>query len=300
MQAMLEKPASPSAAARQHDIGARQPLLSRVARDGSLGFGESYWTAGGTAPPSITMMTRIPPARSPQGQTGSAGRDAGSAAAEPPKTKDGPSRSASTTTTSATTSTRRCSTRACSTRARTGRTPTTLDDGAGREARAGREEDRPASRACACSSSAAAGAASPAYAAETSAPRSPATRCRRSRSRRAQAEVRRTCPSTSARTTIATRRARTTRVVSIGLMEHVGPKNYRAYLELVDRCLAPGGVAFVHTIGGNRTTAHIEPWFDKYIFPNAVLPTLARWSRRCRASSSPRTSTTSASTTTRR
>ncbi len=64
-------------------------------------------------------------------------------------------------------------------------------------------------------------------------------------------------------------------VVSIGLMEHVGPKNYRPYFELVDRCLAPNGVAFVHTIGGNKTTSHIEPWFDKYIFPNAVLPTLA-------------------------
>lgn len=61
-------------------------------------------------------------------------------------------------------------------------------------------------------------------------------------------------------------------VVSIGLMEHVGPKNYRAYMELVDRCLAPGGVGFVHTICGNRATMHIEPWFDKYIFPNAVLP----------------------------
>ena len=64
-------------------------------------------------------------------------------------------------------------------------------------------------------------------------------------------------------------------VVSIGLMEHVGPKNYRPYFELAERCMAPGGVGFVHTIGGNRTTAHIEPWFDKYIFPNAVLPTLA-------------------------
>jgi cyclopropane-fatty-acyl-phospholipid synthase len=65
-------------------------------------------------------------------------------------------------------------------------------------------------------------------------------------------------------------------VVSIGLLEHVGPKNYRGYMELVDRCLAPGGVAFVHTIGGNRPRAQIDPWFDKYIFPNAVLPTLAR------------------------
>jgi cyclopropane-fatty-acyl-phospholipid synthase len=65
-------------------------------------------------------------------------------------------------------------------------------------------------------------------------------------------------------------------VVSIGIMEHVGWKNYRGYMELVDRLLAPGGVAFVHTIAGNRPRAHLDPWFDKYIFPNAVLPTLAR------------------------
>ena len=65
-------------------------------------------------------------------------------------------------------------------------------------------------------------------------------------------------------------------VVSIGLMEHVGWKNYRSYMTLVERLLAPGGVAFVHTIAGNRPRAHLDPWFDKYIFPNAVLPTLAR------------------------
>ena len=65
-------------------------------------------------------------------------------------------------------------------------------------------------------------------------------------------------------------------VVSIGLMEHVGWKNYRSYMELADRLLAPNGVAFVHTITANRPRAHIDPWFDKYIFPNAVLPTLAR------------------------
>jgi cyclopropane-fatty-acyl-phospholipid synthase len=67
-------------------------------------------------------------------------------------------------------------------------------------------------------------------------------------------------------------------VVSIGLMEHVGPKNYRAYMELVDRCLAPDGVAFVHTIGSNRTQDHTDPWFDRYIFPHAVFPTLGRLS----------------------
>ena len=65
-------------------------------------------------------------------------------------------------------------------------------------------------------------------------------------------------------------------IVSIGLMEHVGPKNYRGYMELVDRCLAPEGVAFVHTIASNRTREAADAWFDKYIFPNAVFPTLGR------------------------
>jgi cyclopropane-fatty-acyl-phospholipid synthase len=65
-------------------------------------------------------------------------------------------------------------------------------------------------------------------------------------------------------------------VVSIGLMEHVGYKNYRTYMELVDRCLAPGGVALIHTIGSNDSEKYISPWFDKYIFPNALLPSLAQ------------------------
>jgi cyclopropane-fatty-acyl-phospholipid synthase len=65
-------------------------------------------------------------------------------------------------------------------------------------------------------------------------------------------------------------------VVSIGLMEHVGPKNYRSYMELVDRCLTPDGVAVVHTIGSNRTRDRIDPWFDRHIFPNAAFPSLGR------------------------
>jgi cyclopropane-fatty-acyl-phospholipid synthase len=65
-------------------------------------------------------------------------------------------------------------------------------------------------------------------------------------------------------------------VVSIGLMEHVGPKNHRAYMELAARCLAPGGIAFIHTIGGARPRTRIDPWFEKYIFPNAAIPTLGQ------------------------
>jgi cyclopropane-fatty-acyl-phospholipid synthase len=65
-------------------------------------------------------------------------------------------------------------------------------------------------------------------------------------------------------------------VVSIGLMEHVGTKNYRAYMELATRCLAPGGIIFIHTIGGQEPRAQIDPWYHKYIFPNAVIPTLGQ------------------------
>lgn len=64
-------------------------------------------------------------------------------------------------------------------------------------------------------------------------------------------------------------------VISIGMIEHVGAKNYRTYMETVDRCLKPDGIAFVQTISGNRTTKHTEPWIHKYIFPNSNLPSLA-------------------------
>lgn len=65
-------------------------------------------------------------------------------------------------------------------------------------------------------------------------------------------------------------------VISIGLLEHVGHKNYGTYLDVVDRCLRPGGIAFVHTIAGNESRSAVEPWFHKYIFANANLPSIAQ------------------------
>ncbi|HUM10095.1 MAG TPA: cyclopropane fatty acyl phospholipid synthase [Myxococcaceae bacterium] len=73
-----------------------------------------------------------------------------------------------------------------------------------------------------------------------------------------------------------TARGRYDAVVSIGLMEHVGPRNHRVYMETVDRCLRPGGVAFIHTIGSNRSQVLIDPWFHRYVFPNAAIPSLAQ------------------------
>lgn len=64
------------------------------------------------------------------------------------------------------------------------------------------------------------------------------------------------------------------RIVSLGMFEHVGPKNYRTYMEVVRRCLADDGLFLLHTIGSNRTSDALDPWINKYIFPNGVLPSI--------------------------
>ncbi|MEX2608405.1 MAG: cyclopropane fatty acyl phospholipid synthase [Gemmatimonadota bacterium] len=66
------------------------------------------------------------------------------------------------------------------------------------------------------------------------------------------------------------------RIVSIGMIEHVGYKNYRTYLEVAHRCLADDGLFLLHTIGGNRSATSTEPWTQRYIFPNGMLPSIAQ------------------------
>jgi len=73
-------------------------------------------------------------------------------------------------------------------------------------------------------------------------------------------------------------RGRFDAVLSIGFMEHVGYKNYRAYMEVVDRCLARGGVSLLHTIGGATSEKICDPWTNRYIFPNGQIPSLAQLS----------------------
>jgi cyclopropane-fatty-acyl-phospholipid synthase len=66
------------------------------------------------------------------------------------------------------------------------------------------------------------------------------------------------------------------RVVAIGLLEHVGYKNYRTFMKLVLRSLKPDGLALLHTIGSTRSSTGLNAWTDKYIFPNAVIPSMAQ------------------------
>lgn len=65
-------------------------------------------------------------------------------------------------------------------------------------------------------------------------------------------------------------------VVSMGMFEHVGDKNYRAYFETARRLIKEDGLFCLHTIWGNEPDPKIDPWLDKYIFPNGVLPTVGQ------------------------
>jgi cyclopropane-fatty-acyl-phospholipid synthase len=67
------------------------------------------------------------------------------------------------------------------------------------------------------------------------------------------------------------------RVVSIGMFEHVGRANYRAFFAVVRRCLVAGGLALVQSIGASRNRTDVDPWIDKYIFPNGEIPSLRRF-----------------------
>ena len=65
------------------------------------------------------------------------------------------------------------------------------------------------------------------------------------------------------------------RIASIGMFEHVGHKNYRSYFDMARRCLRNDGLFLLHTIGKNRAGSSIDPWIERYIFPNGVLPSVS-------------------------
>lgn len=62
------------------------------------------------------------------------------------------------------------------------------------------------------------------------------------------------------------------RVLSIGMFEHVGVRNYRGYFDLVRSLLPPDGLFLLHTIGSNLSRRRTDPWIARHIFPNSMLP----------------------------
>ncbi|MGM0739138.1 MAG: class I SAM-dependent methyltransferase, partial [Bacteroidota bacterium] len=68
---------------------------------------------------------------------------------------------------------------------------------------------------------------------------------------------------------------------SIGMVEHVGVKNFRTFMRVARRCLKPGGLFLLHTIGGNRSVVRGDPWISRYIFPNSMIPSLRQLALAC-------------------
>ncbi len=62
------------------------------------------------------------------------------------------------------------------------------------------------------------------------------------------------------------------RIISIGMFEHVGSRNYRNFMKAVHRCLTSDGLFLLHTIAGNSSVTSTDPWINKYIFPDSMLP----------------------------
>lgn len=66
------------------------------------------------------------------------------------------------------------------------------------------------------------------------------------------------------------------RVFSAGMFEHVGPRNHRVFFETIERVLKSDGLFLLHTVGGNRSLHSVDSWIDKYIFPDAVMPSASQ------------------------
>ncbi|MGC4020378.1 MAG: cyclopropane-fatty-acyl-phospholipid synthase family protein [Muricomes sp.] len=63
------------------------------------------------------------------------------------------------------------------------------------------------------------------------------------------------------------------RVVSVGMIEHVGRDNYNLFLSCVNNVLKPKGVFLLHFISALKENPG-DAWIKKYIFPGGVIPSL--------------------------
>lgn len=63
------------------------------------------------------------------------------------------------------------------------------------------------------------------------------------------------------------------RIVSVGMLEHVGRENYKTFMNCVNDVLKPRGVFLLHYISGLKENGG-DPWICKYIFPGGEIPSL--------------------------
>ncbi|NJN51631.1 MAG: class I SAM-dependent methyltransferase [Gammaproteobacteria bacterium] len=65
------------------------------------------------------------------------------------------------------------------------------------------------------------------------------------------------------------------RIISVGMLEHVGRRNLRTYFRTVARTLTPDGIAVVHTIASTAPPSPTNPWMRRHIFPGGYIPSLS-------------------------
>lgn len=63
------------------------------------------------------------------------------------------------------------------------------------------------------------------------------------------------------------------RIVSVGMVEHVGREQYPLFLSCAANALKPGGVFLLHFISALKEYPG-DPWMKKYIFPGGMVPSL--------------------------
>jgi cyclopropane-fatty-acyl-phospholipid synthase len=64
------------------------------------------------------------------------------------------------------------------------------------------------------------------------------------------------------------------RIVSVGMFEHVGFKNYATFMSIVRKLIKEDGLFMLHTIGSNKSVVTSDEWSNKYIFPNSHVPSI--------------------------
>lgn len=65
------------------------------------------------------------------------------------------------------------------------------------------------------------------------------------------------------------------RIVSVGMFEHVGKRNYDEFFAKIYDLLADDGVCVLHSVGRFDEPSPVNPFIRKYIFPGADVPTLS-------------------------
>jgi cyclopropane-fatty-acyl-phospholipid synthase len=65
------------------------------------------------------------------------------------------------------------------------------------------------------------------------------------------------------------------KITCIGMFEHVGRRNYRTFMTIVENLLTENGLFLLQTVGRCRTAGATDTWMNKYIFPNGMLPSAA-------------------------